>query len=322
MSESGPLWSIYASEHAGIEYLGTSSDASGDVLSVHARHVVPQGVTPYEVSRDCTTIEQGRRSNADGSMSQQLGPSRAIEAMRDATEYEAIRTALGYNVSRIIEHEDTDEVITTVTFSYPSVRLLNRFLDDIDPSAGIRFLEHEGGQYKLLEAAEAFEQGYYLVASEQPYQTHEHGAFHVFGAMGMAGEYLEQNQAFVRAVLTRRKAELDFPSIPGLRSWGFGNDFLQPAHTLARAFGLSLDAVTTGVGSAILQPEVNRQVYGYAGRLRTRYEQIYELKNSIMFDQIPSMLREAPDYQLLERYVYDMQARYDQMEAAADQLVA
>jgi hypothetical protein len=313
-----PEWAVYADEHAGIEYFGTSPGDSEGVISVHVRHISPIGTLPYEVAYACRQVERDTGGvDSDSTVSDQLGPNTAVDAMSRATRLEGVRTALGYNVRKITEHEDADRLVEAVTFSYPRVDLLNKFLDDVDTSAGLRFQEYSGGMYTLLEATEAFEQGYYLVATDQPYQTHEHGAFHVLGAMGMVDEYLETNRDFTRSVLARRDAELELPAIPGVRTDIRGYDFLRPAHHLARAFGLTLDASTGSLGESMLVPQERSFV-----RLRSAHELLYGLRGPIRFEEIPYRYRNVPDPDTIERYTASTLARYNQLEAHAEKLVA
>lgn len=314
-----PEWAIYAGDHTGIEYLGTSPGDSEGVISVHVRHIMPRGDQAFTATSKCADIERGGRANNGGSMSRELGPETSIETIRLlATRYEATRTALGYDVSRIDEYQDADEIVRIITFSYPSVDLLNKFLDDIDTSTGLRFQEYQGEKYGLLESAEAFEQGLWLVATDQPYQTHEHGALHVFGALGIVDEYLETNQEFIRSVLVRRRAELELPAIPEARAGFHGYDFLRPAHHLARAFGLALDTCTGLLGESALTSASKSSFKS----LQNAHEFLYNMRNPVLFNEVPGTFRETPDPDTIRRYAATAFARYDQLEAHAEKLVA
>ncbi len=246
-----------------------------------------------------------------------IGYSGSIVYFGEIAYYPELVRGLGYrwNMEESLEDGIPSRLIT---FDYPSVKSLNAILDEISPGEGMRYAEFQGGSYTAIDWAEAFIDKKALIASEQPYQLHDHVALHALGSLGLHGELLDNLRSFTEAYLARYRAELLLPSVPNMNNRHI-SPYLHPSHQVLRSLLRQMDGMTGSIGDAVFMPEQTGQGVRLIPRLESAMRSVYYLGN--LRDHMPSVIDE-PDYETMLRYVAQTEARYNKLSAAIIRIAA
>ncbi len=246
-----------------------------------------------------------------------IGHAGDLPAFGGIQYHKELAESLGYSW-RSEEDNDGKTHERWIEFTYPSPDYLNSILDEISPGEGLRFATFKGGEYSPIDFAQALVDRKALVATEHPYQLHDHVAFHVLGSIGLSGDLLEEQRNLFGPYLERYNAELDLPSVPHGESQKI-HDFLHPSYVVLKSMLELVDGFTTTVGNANFvysEDDADRKFR----RTESATESLYRIDN--VLGVIPSLMIDTPKSTELKRYAAEINDRYNTLGARAIQLVA
>lgn len=174
-----------------------------------------------------------------------------------------VAAALGYAAASESYTKD-DQIVTHTTFTYPSLPMLNSAAAQLFPDTSVQFAPFEGGLYTAQEFVTRFaESGEVLVATEQPYQLHDHAIPHILGWLGIGEDFTAPLRRVMGMYVERAAAEKALPDIgiPDINVHGPINDFLNPGNTFIKRLMEKLDLLSADVADEILFTEKEDKGY-------------------------------------------------------------
>jgi hypothetical protein len=234
-------------------------------------------------------------------------------------DFHDLVAGLGYRYYE--ETEDTGlSTVKTINFEYPTIDRLNEFSSEAFPDEdSVQFVEHPGGHYSAVEFISSLvNDGQILIASEQPYQLHDHAALHVLGWIGLGGEYLKHIRPVYRSFLDRMEAEEALPPIPRINDRRV-SAFMRPSLEVIKGGMGSLDNLSFEVGQAVFM-DGNDENWSIHEKIHRRIESSFSLRQGD--SAIPSNILVQPSIREKDRLAADVLRRFARAEHFAKSKVA
>lgn len=239
--------------------------------------------------------------------------------------FQAVPSALGYTATSQTHIED-HQTITETSFTYPSLSTLNTAAERIFPGKSVRFAPFEGGLYSAKEfITRLAETGEVLVATEQPYELHDHAIPHILGWLGFGEDFIGPLREAIGVYVARAAAEdeMPLPKTGQIDPRGRIIEYLNPSLTFLKKLMEKFDLLSADVadellfaektGNALQHPEDN-----LSSKLRVFWKNGRSAGRDKNF--IPDGLLGAPAFSFFDQTARTMWHRYEDASNAVSQL--